>query len=178
MQCAMAAFVLATIAESNPKGQLVCHQSNLLAVCAMSLQNLLHDAPRPDATQCVHRTTESWDSATELFAKWLCLCLGNLWSQFPEIQVRTDARRLRQTRASRLERIFVGTRPGPLLQTRLAATVSVHLRSQALHVAAQGVRREDPGHVSPPSGRWCCRSASCSSLCFGGSRVQRRRECA
>jgi regulator-associated protein of mTOR len=89
MQRAMAAFVLATIAESNPKGQLVCHQSNLLAVCAMSLQHLLHDAPRSDdAAQGVCRTVEAWDAGTELLAKWLCLCLGNLWSQFPEIQVR------------------------------------------------------------------------------------------
>jgi hypothetical protein len=41
LQRAMAAFVLSTIADGNPKGQLACMQSSLLPVCMISIQDLL-----------------------------------------------------------------------------------------------------------------------------------------
>ena len=41
----MAAFVLATIADDHPKGQLACMHSSLLPVCVVSIQELLNQQP-------------------------------------------------------------------------------------------------------------------------------------
>jgi regulator-associated protein of mTOR len=65
-QRAMAAFVLAVIADSHPKGQAACIQSDLVRICLTHIQNAPPGEP--------------------LLLQWLCLCLGKLWDAAPEGQ--------------------------------------------------------------------------------------------
>ncbi|XAR55764.1 hypothetical protein NMG60_11035961 [Bertholletia excelsa] len=77
-QRAMAAFVLAVIADGHRRGQEACIQANLIQVCLKHLQ-----------------TSFPNDAQSEpLFLQWLCLCLGKLWEDFTEgqmIGLQTDA---------------------------------------------------------------------------------------
>ncbi|GAQ83620.1 HEAT repeat protein [Klebsormidium nitens] len=65
-QRAMAAFVLAVIADSHPKGQHACIQADLVRICLSHIQNAPPGEP--------------------LLLQWLCLCLGKLWDGVPEGQ--------------------------------------------------------------------------------------------
>ncbi|WMV51803.1 hypothetical protein MTR67_045188 [Solanum verrucosum] len=70
-QRAMAAFVLAVIADGHRRGQEVCIEVGLINVCLKHLQGSTYN-----------------DVQTEpLFLQWLCLCLGKLWEDFTEAQV-------------------------------------------------------------------------------------------
>jgi len=66
---AMAAFALAVICESHPKGQALAAGSNLLSVC-MSHFNFAWQAA---------------SSGSPLLLKWLCLCMGMLWDGMNEV---------------------------------------------------------------------------------------------
>ena len=76
--CAQAAFVLATVCESHPRGQVLCAQANLLA----TLLRLL-SAPGNTPLQG-HMDFNSRDSG--LLVKWLCLCLAKLCQDMPEVR--------------------------------------------------------------------------------------------
>ncbi|KAI8557185.1 hypothetical protein RHMOL_Rhmol05G0316600 [Rhododendron molle] len=70
-QRAMAAFVLAVIADGHRRGQEVCIEADLIHVCLQHLHSSFAN-----------------DAQTEpLFLQWLCLCLGKLWEDFTEAQV-------------------------------------------------------------------------------------------
>ncbi|KAG5582222.1 hypothetical protein H5410_052849, partial [Solanum commersonii] len=70
-QRAMAAFVLAVIADGHRRGQEACIEVGLINVCLKHLQGSTYN-----------------DVQTEpLFLQWLCLCLGKLWEDFTEAQV-------------------------------------------------------------------------------------------
>ncbi|XP_060176364.1 regulatory-associated protein of TOR 1-like [Lycium barbarum] len=71
-QRAMAAFVLAVIVDGHRRGQVACMEAGLINVCLKHLQGSIAN-----------------DAQTEpLFLQWLCLCLGKLWEDFTEAQVR------------------------------------------------------------------------------------------
>ncbi|KAK4724677.1 hypothetical protein R3W88_027456 [Solanum pinnatisectum] len=70
-QRAMAAFVLAVVADGHRRGQEACIEVGLINVCLKHLQGSTYN-----------------DVQTEpLFLQWLCLCLGKLWEDFTEAQV-------------------------------------------------------------------------------------------
>ncbi|KAL2653954.1 hypothetical protein R1flu_022082 [Riccia fluitans] len=69
-QRAMAAFVLAVIADGHPRGQLACIQAGLVNICLTRLQS----------------DPSSESSPEPLLLQWLCLCLGKLWDGAPEGQ--------------------------------------------------------------------------------------------
>ena len=81
---AMAAFVLAAIADDHPKGQAVCASSGLLHICL----NNLPAAASP--------------GGSPLFVRWLCLCVGKLWENNSEIQAEAIAARAVESVASLL----------------------------------------------------------------------------
>ena len=81
---AMAAFVLAAIADDHPKGQAVCASSGLLHICL----NHLPAAASP--------------GGSPLFVRWLCLCMGKLWENYPELQAEAFAARAAESVASLL----------------------------------------------------------------------------
>uniref|UniRef100_A0ACD5Y4G3 Uncharacterized protein n=1 Tax=Avena sativa TaxID=4498 RepID=A0ACD5Y4G3_AVESA len=71
-QRAMAAFVLAVIVDGHRRGQEACMNAGLIDVC---LRHLQPENPH--------------DAQTEpLLLQWLCLCLGKLWEDYPEAQLR------------------------------------------------------------------------------------------
>ena len=76
---AMAAFVLAAIADDHPKGQAACASSGLLQVCLANL---------PGAAS---------PSGSPLFVRWLCLCMGKLWDGYASLQA--EAFRVRASEA-------------------------------------------------------------------------------
>ena len=69
---AQAAFVLAVICDKHPRGQSLCAGAGLLGVCLshlrQSMTSLQHGSARP-----------------LLLIKWLCLCLGKLCEDMPEV---------------------------------------------------------------------------------------------
>ena len=68
---AMAAFVIAVIVDGHRTGQEACMNAGLIDVC---LRHLQPENPH--------------DSHTEpLLLQWLCLCLGKLWEDFPDVQL-------------------------------------------------------------------------------------------
>ncbi len=78
--CAQAAFVLAVVCDSHPRGQTLCMQANLLA----TLLRLL-SAP---GNSPVHGHTDFNSRDTGLLVKWLCLCLGKLCHNMAEVSCR------------------------------------------------------------------------------------------
>jgi regulator-associated protein of mTOR len=72
---AQASFVLCVICDRHPKGQALCAASNLLAVLLKWLRNLFPPQV-PFATP-----------GHPLLLKWLCLCLGKLCQDMPEISL-------------------------------------------------------------------------------------------
>ncbi|KAL7248660.1 hypothetical protein ACSBR2_003411 [Camellia fascicularis] len=70
-QRAMAAFVLAIIADGHRRGQEACIEAGLIHVCLKHLQS----------------STPNDAQAEPLFLQWLCLCLGKLWEDFTEAQI-------------------------------------------------------------------------------------------
>ena len=72
---AQAAFVLAVICDKHPRGQSLCAGAGLLGVCLshlrQSIASLQHGPGRP-----------------LLLIKWLCLCLGKLCEDMPEVSCR------------------------------------------------------------------------------------------
>ena len=77
---AQAAFVLAVICDGHPRGQLLCAQSGLLGTL---LRLLASPAYSP-----LHGMREL-GSDSGLLVKWLCLCLGNLCQDMPEVSSST-----------------------------------------------------------------------------------------
>ncbi|CAM6087832.1 unnamed protein product [Calypogeia fissa] len=74
-QQAMAAFVLAVIADGHPRGQAACIQAGLISICLMHIQ------------AAVPREGHSTEAQPEpILLQWLCLCLGKLWDGAPEGQ--------------------------------------------------------------------------------------------
>ena len=71
---AQACFVLCCICDGHPKGQALCAASNLLAVLLKWLRNLFPPQV-PFATP-----------GHPLLLKWLCLCLGKLCQDMPEVE--------------------------------------------------------------------------------------------
>ena len=67
---AMAAFVIAVIVDGHRTGQEACMNAGLIDVC---LRHLQPENP--------HAQTEP------LLLQWLCLCLGKLWEDFPDVQL-------------------------------------------------------------------------------------------
>ena len=76
--CAQAAFVLSVICDGHPRGQLLCTQAGLLS----TLLRLLA-APGNTPLQG-QRGFPSPDAG--LLVKWLCICLGKLTQDMPEVQ--------------------------------------------------------------------------------------------
>lgn len=72
---AQAAFVMAVICDKNPKGQALCASSNLQGVVLKWLRTLVA-AP--------HQLTTHTNA---LLVKWLCLALGKLCENLPEISL-------------------------------------------------------------------------------------------
>ncbi|KAG1677758.1 hypothetical protein FOA52_001070 [Chlamydomonas sp. UWO 241] len=72
---AQACFVLCAICDGHPKGQALCAASNLLAVLLKWLRSLF--PPQVPFTTPGH----------PLLLKWLCLCLGKLCQDMPEISL-------------------------------------------------------------------------------------------
>ena len=75
--CAQAAFVLAVVCDSHPRGQALCQQANLLS----TLLRLL-SAP---GNSPVHGHMDFNSRDTGLLVKWLCLCLGKLCHNMAEV---------------------------------------------------------------------------------------------
>ncbi|CAA7033373.1 unnamed protein product [Microthlaspi erraticum] len=71
-QRAMAAFVLSVIVDGYKGGQELCLKADLIGVCLGHLEapQLCDQPPEP------------------LFLQWLCLCLGKLWEDFLEAQIK------------------------------------------------------------------------------------------
>ncbi|BBN00072.1 regulatory associated protein of mTOR [Marchantia polymorpha subsp. ruderalis] len=69
-QRAMAAFVLAVIADGHPRGQSACIQAGLINICLVHIQTVPGAESQPEP----------------LLLQWLCLCLGKLWDGAPEGQ--------------------------------------------------------------------------------------------
>ncbi|GAX72618.1 hypothetical protein CEUSTIGMA_g74.t1 [Chlamydomonas eustigma] len=72
---AQACFVLCVICDAHPKGQALCAGSNLLAVLLKWVRSMFPpQVPFPS-------------SGHALLLKWLCLCLGKLCQDMPEISL-------------------------------------------------------------------------------------------
>ena len=73
---AQAAFVLAVICDGHPRGQSLCAGAGLLGVCLShlrhSMASLNPGAPGPGPLMLI---------------KWLCLCLGKLCQDMPEVRL-------------------------------------------------------------------------------------------
>ena len=73
---AQAAFVLAVICDGHPRGQTLAAGAGLLSVCLSHLRHSmagLKSQPRQAAASPL------------LLIKWLCLCLGKLCQDMPEV---------------------------------------------------------------------------------------------
>lgn len=68
---AQAAFILAVLCNGHPKAQALCASAGLLAVCLKWLRALL--------------PTAQLGGATRLLLTWLCLCMGKMCENMPEI---------------------------------------------------------------------------------------------
>ena len=69
---AQAAFVVAVICDGHPRGQSLAAGAGLLGVCLTHLRHSL-------------ASLTADDPAPLLFIKWLCLCLGKLCQDMPEV---------------------------------------------------------------------------------------------
>ncbi|CAL5222212.1 g4544 [Coccomyxa viridis] len=84
---AQAAFVLAVICDGHKRGRLVCGEQGLLQKLLSLLSNMAGGA----TTQAVQGVSQA--ASSPLLVKWLCLCLGRLVEDQPELlsQVTGDA---------------------------------------------------------------------------------------
>lgn len=69
---AQAAFVLAVICDGHPRGQTLCAGAGLLGVCLNHLRQSMASLHKGSAKPL-------------LLIKWLCLCLGKLCEDMPEV---------------------------------------------------------------------------------------------
>lgn len=69
---AQAAFVLAVICDGHPRGQSLAAGAGLLGVCLTHLRHSL-------------ASLSAGDAGPLLLIKWLCLCLGKLCQDMPEV---------------------------------------------------------------------------------------------
>lgn len=69
---AQAAFVLAVICDGHPRGQSLAAGAGLLGVCLTHLRHSL-------------ASLTAGDRGPLLLIKWLCLCLGKLSQDMPEV---------------------------------------------------------------------------------------------
>ena len=73
---AQSAFVLAVICDGHPRGQALCADAQLLAVALAHLQGARAAAAAPGPSR----------SAATLLLKWLCLAIGKLCEDMPEVR--------------------------------------------------------------------------------------------
>lgn len=73
---AQAAFVLAVICDGHPRGQLLCAHASLLPVATQQLRIARAAAEAPGPTR----------ATANLLLKWLCLCIGKLCEDMPEVR--------------------------------------------------------------------------------------------
>lgn len=73
---AQAAFVLAVICDGHPRGQSLCAGAGLLGVCLSHLRQ---------SVASLHTNS----ARPLLLIKWLCLCLGKLCEDMPEVSQAT-----------------------------------------------------------------------------------------
>lgn len=73
---AQAAFVLAVICDGHPRGQLLCAHAQLLPVATQQLR----------AARVAAETADPERPAAVLLLKWLCLCIGKLCEDMPEVR--------------------------------------------------------------------------------------------
>lgn len=69
---AQAAFVLAVICDGHPRGQSLAAGAGLLGVCLTHLRHSM-------------ASLTAGDQGPLLLIKWLCLCLGKLSQDMPEV---------------------------------------------------------------------------------------------
>lgn len=69
---AQAAFVLAVICDGHPRGQSLAAGAGLLGVCLTHLRHSL-------------ASLTAGEAGPLLLIKWLCLCLGKLCQDMPEV---------------------------------------------------------------------------------------------
>ncbi|CAK0786809.1 hypothetical protein CVIRNUC_010023 [Coccomyxa viridis] len=81
---AQAAFVLAVICDRHKRGRLVCAEHGLL----QKLLSLLSSMAGGATSQAVHGVSST--SSPPLLVKWLCLCLGRLVEDQPELLSQMD----------------------------------------------------------------------------------------
>ena len=72
---AQSAFVLAVICDGHPRGQALCADAQLLAVALAHLQGARAAAAAPGPSR----------PAATLLLKWLCLAIGKLCEDMPEV---------------------------------------------------------------------------------------------
>ena len=73
---AQSAFVLAVICDGHPRGQALCADAQLLAVALAHLRGARAAAAAPGPSR----------SAATLLLKWLCLAIGKLCEDMPEVR--------------------------------------------------------------------------------------------
>ncbi len=73
---AQSAFVLAVICDGHPRGQALCADAQLLAVALAHLQGARAAAAVPGPSR----------PAATLLLKWLCLAIGKLCEDMPEVR--------------------------------------------------------------------------------------------
>lgn len=144
-QRAMAAFVLASVADNHPKGQAACLSSGLLGIC---LQHL------PEAAA---------PGVSPHLLRWLCVCLTKLWEGFPAAQAEAFRVRAPDTLGPLL------SRPSP--EVRAAAVAALAALISTPHADAGPVE----GQLSETDKAVAERAVACQLLqtCLDGSPMVR-----